>query len=208
MAEQPPWLNIRWEDELSAQYFQKNTTDQDISQKGSLPHNKQHSQTAPAPWTPCSDIHTHTLSLFPGRTGAHASWPPLEPIPAQVAPIKAVLKQNRTILCSGSNSSSLSQNKSFSFLPALGYILPKKRSPHNPQAPSLMSFRNMEQDQTVPGGICIRSCQAGKFPHKVPSLGGVLASLHTHIPWQMQGSSFTPPLQPLPPGQVAAGRGE
>lgn len=56
-----------------------------------------------------------------------------------------------------------------------------------------MSFRNMGQDQTVPGGICIRSCQAGKFPHKVNSLGAVLASLHTHIPWQMQGRSFTPP---------------
>lgn len=105
LAEQPPWLNIRWEDELSAQYFQKNTTDQDISQQGSLPHNKQHSQTAPAPWTPCSDTHRHTLSLFPDRTGAHTSWPPLEPIPAQVAAIKEVLKQNRTILCSGSNSS-------------------------------------------------------------------------------------------------------
>lgn len=83
-------------------------------------------------------------------------------------------------------------SKASGFLPALGYISPRQRSSHNPQAPSLMAFGNVGQDQTVPGGICIRSCQPGKFPHKVHSLGAALASLHTHIPWQMQGRSFTP----------------
>lgn len=141
--------------------------------------------------------HIHTLSLFPERTGAHTSWAPPEPIPAQAAPIKEVLKQTE-LFCVLVQLSCLPltclKTKGLGFLPALGYILPKKRSSDNPQAPSLMSFRNMGQDQTFPGGFCIRSCQAGRFPHKVNPLGAVLASLHTHIP--------------LPPGRGAAGRGE
>lgn len=111
MAEQPPWLNIRCKDEVPAQYFQKNT-DQDSSQQSSLPHNNQHSQTAPTPWTPCSDTpHTHTELVSREHRCPHL-LATSRTHPCLVAPIK---EQNRTILCSGSNAFNLSQNKNFRF---------------------------------------------------------------------------------------------